>query len=344
MLSILIAPLVVAQTPTLAIAGTRKVQGIRAISLAASPTGARLAVGIEGGGIKIVDAVTGATLKQLTAHPQDAKALAWSPNGQILASGDESARIRFYDTKTWTFREIRPHTKAIQTLSFNAAGTMLASTSADDTIKLWNMSSLAKPVLDYKGKGANLYGGKFVGKTNDFACATLTDTALVVSPKGEVKKKLTTANNLSGSNDITVNSVASRAVTAGRDNAAAVFDLKTGYRIAYLRGHGDWLTNVQFSPNGKWVATSSSDGTVRVYDMKTAKTVVTLETQLGVGSPVVFSSDGRYLSTIDAFNNLQVSKLNMSVAGGKVAEAEPKTTVTKKKTPAKKTSRKKGRG
>lgn len=345
MLSLMIAPVLVSQTPpTLAIAGTRKVQGIHAISLAASPTGARLAVGTEGGGVKIVDAVTGATLKQLTSHPQDAKAMAWSPDGKILATGDESARIRFYDTKTWTFREIRPHTKAIQTLSFNTAGTMLASTSADDTIKLWNMSALAKPVLDYKGKGANLYGGKFVGKTNDFACATLTDTALVVSPKGDVKRKLTTANNLSGSNDITVNSAASRAVTAGRDNAAAVFDLKTGYRIAYLRGHGDWLTNVQFSPDGKWVASSSSDGTVRVYDMKSGKTVVTLELQLGVGSPLAFSADGRYLSTIDAYNNLQVSKLNMLVAGGKVAELAPKTSTTKvvkkKRTT---TSRSKGR-
>jgi len=324
MLSLLVAPILVAQTPTLSVSATKKVQGMRAISLAASPTGNRIAVGIEGGGIKIVDAATGATLKTLTPHPQDAKALAWNPKGTILASGDESARIRFYDTKTWTHREIRPHTKAIQALSFNAAGTMMLSTSADDTVKLWNMSSLAKPALDYLGRGANLYGAKFVGSTNDFACATLTDSAFVVSPKGQLKRKLTTVNNLSGSNDIAVNPAASRAVTAGRDNAAAVFDMKTGYRIAYLRGHADWLTNVLFSPDGKWVASSSSDGTVRVYDMKTSKTVFTLEGQLGVGSPVAFMADGKTLVTVDAFNNLQLNRLNIPVAGKVAAPVKTK--------------------
>lgn len=327
MLSFLIAPVMVAQTSpaTLAVTASKKVQGIRAISLAASPTGARLAVGIEGGGIKIVDAATGATLKELTPHPQDAKALAWSPDGRILATGDETARIRFYNTKTWTHREIRPHTRAILSLAFNTKGTMLVSTGADDVVKLWNMSALAKPVLDYQGRGANLYGAEFVGTTNDFACATLTDTAIVVTPKGQVKKKLTTTNNLSGSNDIAINPVASRAVTAGRDNAAAVFDLKTGYRIGYLRGHADWLTAVQFSPNGQWCATSSSDGTVRVYDMKSSKSSVTLQMQLGVGSPVAFTSDGKTLATVDAFNNLQLNRLSVNVAS-KVA------TTTKSKT------------
>jgi WD40 repeat protein len=344
MLSLLIAPALNVQTPTtLEIASTKKVQGMRAVSLAASPTGARLAVGIEGGGLKIVDAATGATLKELTAHPQDAKALAWSPDGKILATGDETARIRFYDTKSWTFREIRPHTKAIQSLAFNVKGTMLVSTGADDVVKVWNMSALAKPVLDYKGKGANLYGAEFVGATNDFACATLTDTSIVVSPKGEIKKKLTTANNLSGSNDIAINPVATRAVTAGRDNAAAVFDLKTGYRIGYLRGHADWLTAVQFSPNGKWVATSSSDGSVRVYDMKSSKSVIMLEMQLGVGSPLAFMADGKTLATVDAYNNLQLNRLSQNVAlldpPTKVAKAPAKKTTTKRTT-----SRKRGRG
>lgn len=334
--SLLIASLSLAQAapakgaaPTLTIASTRKVQGMHAVSVAASPTGARLAVGVEGGKIKIVDALTGATIKELVGHPQDAKALDWSPNGAMLASGDESARIFIWDTKTWTKKEYRPHTKAVQSLAFNKSSTLLASTGADDTVKVWNLKDLKKPVLDFKGNGANLYGAQFVGTTNDFACATLTDSAFVVSPRGDVKKKLTIMNNLTGSNDITVNAAASRAVTAGRDNAAAVFDLKTGFRLAYLRGHLDWVAHVLFSPDGKWCATSSSDGTVRIYDMKSSKTVESIPQQSGVGSQLAFTGDGKYLVTIDAFDNLEISKLNMSVAGGKVAMDVPVTTTKK---------------
>ena len=88
--------------------------------------------------------------------------------------------------------------------------------------------------------------------------ATLTNSAFVVSPRGDVKKKLTILNNLTGSNDITVNAAASRAVTAGRDNAAAVFDLKSGFRLAYLRGHSDWVAHVLFSPDGKWIVWGSN--------------------------------------------------------------------------------------
>lgn len=351
MVSLLVASIAAAQgqatAPALAIVSSRKLQGLHAVSVAASPSGARLAMGLEGGTLRIVDANTGQTLKELPGHPQDAKALAWSPNGKILASGDESARIFLWDTATWNRREFRPHTKAIQSLAFNRAGTMMLSTGADDEIKLWNLNDLKKPVLDYKGKGANVYGATFIGGTNDFACATLTNTAFVISPQGVVKKKLIILNNLVGSNDITINPAATTAITAGRDNAAAVFDLKTAARTAYLRGHSDWVTHVQFSPNGRWVATSSSDGTVRLYNIKSGKTVTTLSQQAGVGSPLAFTSDGKYLVTIDAFDSLSINKLSISVAGsgGRVAEVDlpGSKKVVAKKAPAKKQPRRAGR-
>lgn len=312
--------------PGLTIASSRKVQGMHAVSVAASHSGSRLAVGVEGGKIKIVDAATGATIKELVGHPQDAKALAWNPAGTLLATGDESARIFIWETKTWTKKEYRPHTKPIQALAFNAAGNMLVSTGADDTVKVWNLKGdMKKPVLDFKGNGANVYGAQFIGKSNDFACATLTDSAFVVTPNGKVRQKLTTPNNLGGSNDVAVNPTATRVVTAGRDNAAAVFDLKTGFRLAYLRGHSDWVAHVVYSPDGKYCATSSSDGTVRLYDMKSNKTIDTIPQQSGVGSQLAFTGDGKYLASIDAFDNLEISKLSIPVAGGKIApEPAPK--------------------
>ena len=41
-------------------------------------------------------------------------------------------------------------------------------------------------------------------------------------------------------------------------------------------GHGDWLSAVQFNPEGTFLATSSGDGSVKVWDLKQANCIETM--------------------------------------------------------------------
>lgn len=66
-------------------------------------------------------------------------AIAFSPNGQFLASTSTDGSIRVWDVRTGICRSTMVgHTKQISSLRFSSDGSLLASTSRDKTIRLWN--------------------------------------------------------------------------------------------------------------------------------------------------------------------------------------------------------------
>ncbi|MEQ1936242.1 MAG: WD40 repeat domain-containing protein [Fimbriimonadaceae bacterium] len=299
--------------PTFKIASQRTLTGVRAVSIACAPTGAKVAIGIEDGTIRIVDATTGQTIKTLKGHTQAAQALAWSPDGKTIVSGDETARIFFWSTKTWAkTKEMRPHTRPVQALAYNRKGNLLVSTGQDDKVMLWALSDTKKPKLDYAGKGANLYSARFVGASDNIIMGTLTASARLITPAAVTKMSFV-GHNATGINDVDVNAAGTRTVTAGRDNTIGLFETASGKRLGYFRGHTDWVQRVLFSPNGKWIASSSSDGTVRVWNINNFLAVAHVAQQRPVGSPLGFTGDGKYFITVDSFDYPIIHKLGLIV-------------------------------
>ena len=54
-----------------------------------------------------------------------------------------------------------------------------------------------------------------------------------------------------------------RAITAGEDFTARVWDVLTGRCTANLAGHSGWVVDVAVTPNGTRCITASHDGTAR---------------------------------------------------------------------------------
>jgi WD40 repeat protein len=302
------------------------IEALHPIALAPAPSGSRIVAAMEDGSIRIIDAKTHQTIRALAKHPQPAYALAWSPDGQFVASGDETARIWIENALTGQkVREYRTHTKGIQKLSYNQFGTLLISTGKDDQVNVYDVTSKKpKEARHMLGKGMNFYGATFNpqstryfdvgmlgGGLREYDATTGNVVSFLVDPNGQ------------GIFDVSFSLAGTRAVSAGKDGNAIVWDAKTCRKVGTLRGHQDWVVYTAFSPNGRLAATSSIDHTVKVWNLQSLQKLADIPGQCAVGSPLCFTADGGTLVTVNDMGCLEFNNVSPAQAVAQTAKPVP---------------------
>ncbi len=114
-----------------------------------SPDGGAFAVGHRDGTITIWNAQTYKRIRTIQAHPvynhapryiRYVEAVAYSPDGQTLASGGDDGLVRLWQTETGGLKAIlKGHTRWVEALAYSPDGRYLVSGSYDGTLLLWNM-------------------------------------------------------------------------------------------------------------------------------------------------------------------------------------------------------------
>ena len=76
------------------------------------------------------------------------------------------------------------------------------------------------------------------------------------------------------------------------------------HKVVFLN-HDQWVNDVVFSPDGKYVSTASNDNTSRLWDALTGKEILVLNHDASVNN-VVFNPDGKYVATASADNTARL--------------------------------------
>ncbi|MBV6626462.1 MAG: SMI1/KNR4 family protein [Rivularia sp. (in: Bacteria)] len=177
-------------------------------------------------------------LKTLRGHSRSVYSIAFSPDGQILASGSADATVKLWNLLS--FQEIttlRGHTSSIRTVAISSCNQILASGSTDATIKLWNLQS-REEICTLQGHNHSV-------------------NTVAISPDGQILA--------SGSDDCTVK----------------LWDLHSHQEICTLQGHSDAVFAIDISPDGKTLATGSADGTIKLWDLQNLKEIRCFGEDLG---------------------------------------------------------------
>jgi WD40 repeat protein len=273
----------------------------------------------------------------LKRHTGGVGALAFSSDGETLASGSADKSMRLWNVATGKNRRLLlGHTDEVLSIALSLDGKTLASGSQDKTVKLWDtvagqergtirgLKGTVYTVL-FTSNGAKLASGDGEGeielwdmtmaqeRPRTFRGHTGTVSALAFSSNG---KTLGSASDDRGvkiwdlvtgeerkrlDNAETVSSLVfsgdGQVLAGSSRKTVKLWDAATGQLRISFTGHSRAISSIAFSSDGRTLATGGHDGAVKLWDVATGHERASLMAHAGGVWSVTFSADGKTLAS-----------------------------------------------
>ena len=247
------------------------------------------------------------------------RAIAVASNGQLIAVGEESGKIKIYNSsKGQIEKTLAGHAAAVTGLAFSADGSKLLSGSQDKSCRLWNVADSKELGLIETAAAVNAVA--FVAEEKMVATGGA-DNQLrlwnLPEPKAEGKEAPKPLKELAHGGAISsllALANGSQLASGAADGQLRLWDVAKGAAVKTMN-HGGPIESITASPDGKRFVSVSANNTAKIFN--------------GENGQQVSEFKGDYLVT------LKVAEMTRGVSLGKRNQQTAKTELeesTKRKT------------
>lgn len=248
-------------------------------ALALSPDHRLLASGHEDQAIRLWDFegeafAQGAALPHpvriLRGHTNRVFSLAFSPDGNFLASGSLDRTLKVWHTHTGRcLLTLQGHESWVWAIALSPDGRTLASGSYDHTVRLWDIHT-GKELAILRGHTSSVLAVAFSPDGRTLASSGYEQTIKIWDvASGQCLRTLQAHENRVWA--IAFHPEGHTLATAGDDRTIQLWDWHQGQRLQTLTGHQGPPLSLLFLSDKQQLISGSADGTVRRWDLATGE-------------------------------------------------------------------------
>jgi WD40 repeat protein len=272
-------------------------------AIAFSPDGSIIAAGGYGE-VTFFEASSGRKLGKLSGLTEAVRSVAFSPDGRYFATGAgrpaQAGEIKVWDTggDFWTkaaVQTIPAHKDCVYAVVFAPDSKMLASTSYDHMIYLWDPAT-GKEIKPLKEHTDSVFDLAFSPDGKWLASGGADRTVKLWDIKSG-KRIHTLGSSTDGVNTLAFHPSGKWLAASGFDKTIHVWDVSgtDPVEVHSVIAHEDPVLRLAYSPDGNWLVTSSWDKSVKLWNTKTMEQARVIPDQHDWVLSLRFSPDGKKL-------------------------------------------------
>ncbi|HLQ29800.1 MAG TPA: serine/threonine-protein kinase [Ktedonobacteraceae bacterium] len=243
-------------------------------------------------------------------HTDRIYTLAWSPDGERIASSSLDESVQVWDALTGenmlTYRDNSLHAPAIV---WSPDGKYIASSSGllSEKVQVWDASNgqVSAQHVAHEGHSERVQaiawspGGKLIASASEDGMVQVWDAA-------SGRSSFIYRGHTMGVKSVAWSPDGKRITSASEDKTVQVWDATTGGNIYVYYAHLDKVNAATWSRGGSHIASASDDATVQVWDEATGRKVLSYTGHAGGVTAVAWSPDGIRIASSGLDETVQV--------------------------------------
>ena len=202
--------------------------------------------------------------ERLRGHLSQVMALAFSPNGENLATGTENGELILRDLGARKNTTLKGHAGSVTDISYSKEGDHWVTAGTDNGVMVWDRAG--QPLKEFVF--SRPVSRASISPKGDMIAVAGNATHVELRQLNGSTPRSRLKGHLGPVTDILFSPDGKRVASASLDRTIALWPLNPLGKPVFLRGHREAALSLTFSPDSKFLLSGSSDQTLRLWNVQ----------------------------------------------------------------------------